>query len=266
MMTDTLLVKTHYDSLTRVAEIVFHRESVLNAINVQLASEFAAVVDELYNRSDVRCLVIRGAGRAFMAGGDVAEFVAAGESTPAVVDKLLDALNPTILKLRAMPCPVLAVCQGAVAGAGLSLLAACDLVIAADSSRFMMAYDKIGGPPDCGGSYLLSQLLGERLVNELMFTGAVWTAAEAKQNGLVSRIVNSEEILACTEEWVEQLAAGPTKAYAAYKNLRNSRYDHSLETHLEIERKAFKVCSLSADFREGTAAFSERRPAKFIGR
>jgi 2-(1,2-epoxy-1,2-dihydrophenyl)acetyl-CoA isomerase len=259
------LVHIEWSQDSGVAEIVFQRASVLNAINVTLAEQFASAVLSISKHDGLRCLLIRGEGRAFMAGGDVGDFIEASGDILSVIDQLLDSLNPSILILRELSCPVLVACQGAVAGAGLSLVAACDLVIAASDSHYLLAYDKLGAPPDCGGSYFLPEVVGERAANELMFTGAVWSAEEAKLKGLVNRITSPEDLISDARRWAAKVAEGPTQAYAAYKSLRNDRHKISLKDYLELERGAFKAASLSADFKEGLASFQSRRLPKFRG-
>lgn len=248
-----------------VATLRFNRPNVLNAINVQMARTLSNAVAAAEAEPTLRCLVLAGEGRAFMAGGDVSDFLSAGDNVAEVIDQLLDALNPTVLRLRQLACPVLALAQGAVAGAGLSLLAACDLAIAGDNSQFLMAYDKIGALPDCGGSALLPLLLGERRANELMFSGAVWTAPQALEYGLVNRVCAVESLAEEGAAWAAQLAAGPTRAYAGFKALRNARLGSDLAAQLERERAAFVAMTATADFREGIGAFVERRKAQFSG-
>ncbi len=258
-------VISSFNNESGVGEIRFNRPNVLNAINVALARDIADALSELARQPGLRCLVLRGEGRAFMAGGDVGDFVAAGDDVASVIRDLLSALNPVVLQLRSLPCPVLAVAHGAVAGAGLSLLAACDLVIAANDSRYLMAYDKIGAPPDCGGSAILPLLVGERRANELMFGGAVWTAAQAQDYGLVNRVCEAAELDEKAAAWTAELAAGPTQAFAKFKALRNARLGHSLAAHLDMEGKAFEDATATADFREGITAFAQRRKAEFKG-
>jgi len=264
-MNEESLVLSHYDENSGIAEISFNRGSVLNAINIELAQAFAAAIDGVKKQAGVRCLIIKGKGRAFMAGGDLGDFLDAGDAVPQVVDQLLDALNPVILAIRNFPFPVLAVCQGAVAGAGLSLIGACDLVISTDNCRYMMAYDKVGGPPDCSGSYFIPDLVGERRANELMFLASVWTATQAVDYGLVNRAVAEGELEQLAAQWAETLASGATGAFAAYKSLRIVRSSNSLADQLDAERTAFKSASVSADFKEGVVAFKARRKPNFIG-
>ncbi|GAB3379187.1 enoyl-CoA hydratase-related protein [Spongiibacter taiwanensis] len=255
----------HFDPQTGVGELRFNRPEVLNAINVVLAKDLERELNDLICVPGLRCLVLKGQGRAFMAGGDVGDFLAAGDNVAEVIRELLASLNPVVMTLRSLSLPVLAVAHGAVAGAGLSLLAACDIVLASEDAKFMMAYDKIGAQPDCGGSALLPLLVGERRATELMFCGAIWNAAQALDYGLINQVCAASALDLRANELARALAVGPTKAFGHYKDLRNSRLNHSFKEHLALEGKLFEQVSESVDFREGILAFTERRAPEFQG-
>jgi 2-(1,2-epoxy-1,2-dihydrophenyl)acetyl-CoA isomerase len=249
-----------------IATVVINRPEVLNAIDVPTARAFSDVVLSLREREDVRCIVITGAGKAFVAGGDVARFGDDFNTAAEVIDQLLDVLHPAIETLVMHDAPILASVRGAVAGAGLSLLAACDLAIAAEGSRFLMAYDRIGAPPDCGGTWFLPRKVGYNNATALMLLGEVWDAARALQAGLVNRVVSPEKLAAETDAMAALLAQRPTRALGAYKRLVAQSSNTPLAAHLESEREAFKLATHSADFREGVTAFLERREPKFVGK
>ncbi|WP_286803805.1 enoyl-CoA hydratase/isomerase family protein, partial [Marinobacter sp. UBA2498] len=158
-MTDTL-VTTSFDAGTGVARLTFNRPEALNAINVPLAEAFLAAVEHINSLSGVRCIVLAGTGRAFMAGGDVSSMVGTSEQAGKAIGAILDAVNPAILLLRSMDAPVIAAVRGVAAGAGLSLTLMADLVIAEEDSKFLVAYNGIGAVPDCGGSWALAHKLG----------------------------------------------------------------------------------------------------------
>ena len=145
------LVTTAFDAGTGVARLTFNRPKALNAINVPLAEAFLAAVREIRDLSGVRCIVLTGAGRAFMAGGDVSSMAGTSEQAGAAISAILDAVNPAILLLRSMDAPVIAAVRGVAAGAGLSLTLMADLVIADEEAKFLVAYNGIGAVPDCGG-------------------------------------------------------------------------------------------------------------------
>lgn len=251
-----------FDEETGIAVLTFNRPEVLNALDVPTAVAFRAAVERCVAREGVRCLVLKGAGRAFVAGGDVASF---GPDPERVVNALLDALHPAILALRACPAPVVAVVQGAAAGAGLSLVLGADLVLASDRARFLLAYDRLGTTPDCGATWFLPRRVGRERAFALMLLGRDLDAAAAREAGLVTEVVPADELEARSDAVIRRIAAGPTLAYGRYKRLIDEGSGPSLAGQLEAERAAFLASTRTADFREGVAAFLARRPAAFRG-
>ncbi|AXQ31062.1 enoyl-CoA hydratase [Solimonas sp. K1W22B-7] len=260
------LAELKIDPERGIATITVNRPQVLNAIDVPTARAIFEAVRPLQNDPAVRCIVLRGNGRAFIAGGDLARFAEDFDQAANVVDELLDALHPTIEILRGHDAPVLASVHGAVAGAGLSLMAACDLVVAAEGTRFLLAYDRIGASPDCGGTWFLPRLLGERRAAELMMLGETWDAETAQRMGLVNRVSPADGLDAMTESLSARLASGPTLAYGAYKRLASQAYNRPLLIQLDLERAAFKSATRTADFRAGVEAFLGRSTPVFAGR
>ena len=260
------LAELRLDPERGIATVTVNRPQVLNAIDVPTARAIHEAVRPLQDDPSVRCIVLRGSGRAFIAGGDLARFAEDFDRAAGVVDELLDALHPVIGILRGHDAPVLASVHGAVAGAGLSLMAACDLAVAAEGTRFLLAYDRIGASPDCGGSWFLPRLLGERRAAELMMLGETWDAETALRMGLVNRLAPAASLEALTESLAQRLAAGPTRAYGAYKRLASQAYSRPLPMQLDLEREAFKTATRSADFRTGVQAFLGRATPQFCGR
>ncbi|WP_428313328.1 enoyl-CoA hydratase/isomerase family protein [Hydrocarboniphaga sp.] len=259
------LAELQRDASTGIATITVNRPQVLNAIDVPTAKAIRAAVEPLQGDSSVRCIVLRGAGRAFVAGGDLGKFAEDFRRAADVVDDLLDALHPAIRILRAHDAPVIASVQGAVAGAGLSLMASCDLTIAAEGTRFIVAYDRIGATPDCGGTWFLPRLLGSRRAAQFMLLGETWDSATAREMGLVNYVVPAEELEQQTLGFAQRIAAGPTRAYGSYKRLAAQALGEGLPAHLEREREAFKAATRTDDFREGVSAFLGKRAAAFKG-
>ncbi len=260
------LVELERDAATGIATISFNRPEVLNALDVPTTRALHDAVLPLKGDSSVRCIILRGNGRAFVAGGDLTGFAADFDAAATVVDDMLDALHPVIEILAAHNAPVLASVHGAVAGAGLSLMAGCDLVIAAEGTRFMIAYDRIGAAPDCGGTYYLPRRLGLRRAAEFMLLGETWDAATAERHGLINRVVPAEALAAETALLARRLASGPTLAYGRYKRLAASAHTLPLDEQLELERKAFKAGTSSHDFRAGVTAFLDKTKADYHGR
>ena len=251
-----------FDPVTGIGRLTFNRPEVLNAIDVPAALALRDGVQRLVAEPGLRCIVLAGAGRAFVAGGDIAAFAA----EPArVVDELLEALHPAILALRATPAPVLAVVQGAAAGAGLSLVLGADLVVAGDRARFVIAYDRVGASPDCGGSWFLPRKVGCARAFEMMLLGQVLDAEAARAVGIVSLVVPAAELERRADELAHRVAAGPTAAYGRFKRLVDDALAAPLAQHLRAERDAFLASTATADFREGVAAFVAKREPVFKG-
>lgn len=254
------------DAATGIARVRIQRPEVLNAIDVPTARAIHDAVTPLKTRDDVRCVVLDGAGRAFVAGGDIARFAKDFDAAAEVVDALLDALDPVVETLNALDAPVIASVHGAVAGAGLSLMAACDLVIAAQDTRFLVAYDRVGAAPDCGGTWFLPRRIGFRQAMAFMLSGAPMHADKALAIGLVDKVVMPASLAMETDAEARRIAAGPTRAYGAFKRLMRSAGRQDLTAQLADERAAFRSATRSEDFREGASAFLAKRSPVFTGR
>lgn len=255
-------VTERFDAATGIARISFNRPEVLNAIDIATAEAFREAVTRTVERAGLRCILLSGAGRAFVAGGDVGSF---GDDPAAVVDRLLGALHPAILALRACRAPVVAVVQGPAAGAGLSLALAADIVLASEKARFVIAYDRIGAPPDCGGTWFLARRVGRGRAFAMMLLGQALDASAALAAGIADEVVPQAELEARAEQLAARIAAGPTGAYGSFKRLIDEALAAPLETQLESERRAFLAATRTADFREGAAAFLAKREPVFRG-
>lgn len=258
------VVETEFDPVSGVGRLILNRPEVLNAIDVPMAQAYLAAVRRLTAEPGLRVILLSGAGRGFCAGGDVAAFVERGpDFSASVIQDLLDALNPAILALRRHPAPVVCAVHGVVAGAGLSLALSGDLIVAKEGTKFLVAYDRIGAPPDCGMSWFLPRRVGRGLAFRLMLTSAELSGAEAVGCGMIDQLLSHEAFAAGIEALVAQIAAGPTRAFATCKALLDG--DMSLAEQLEAERDGFVAASHSADFKEGVSAFIARRKSVFTG-
>ena len=235
-----------------------------NAISLRNAQELARAVDELQSRTDVRAVLLTAEGRLFCGGGDVAGFAAA-EDPPAALRDITAPLHTAMSGLVRLNAPVVTAVQGPAAGAGMGLVGASDIVVAAESARFVMAYTGIGLSPDGSSSWFLPRIVGTRRALELTLLNRSLTAAEALDWGLVTKVVPDAELADAAEAIAAQLAAGPTLAYGTAKRLLRDAWDHSLETHMEAERIGIATCAGTADGREGVAAFVEKRKPEFRG-
>lgn len=245
-----------------VARLEFNRPAALNAINVALASRLLEVCQQLQARADVRVIVLTGAGRAFMAGGDLAAFRDAPE--PAVMaSAIIQPLHRALAMLAQMPQIVLGSVHGAVSGAGMSLALGCDMTLAADDTRFCLAYSAIAASLDGGGSWHLPRQIGLQRAMRLALLNEPLGAEQALELGLIAEVVPAPQLSQRTMELAQQLACGPAGANAAIKRLLRQAGDRTLAEQLEDEHRAFAACAASDDFREGITAFFDRRKPQF---
>ena len=245
-----------------VLTITLNRPDVLNAFNAALHEGLAAALKEARG-PDVRAVVVTGAGRGFCVGQDLTEF---REAPRDIGSRLRDTYHPNVLALRTLEKPVIAVVNGVAAGAGMSFACACDLRIAADSASFVPAFINIGLIPDSGGSYFVTRILGPARAFEWLTSGRKLTAAEAHAWGLVSEVVETDGLTARAAEVAAQLAALPTRAIGMTKRLIDHALNATLERQLEREAELQAAATQTEDFREGVAAFLEKRPPEFGGR
>jgi len=244
-----------------VQTITLNRPDVLNAFNRALHAALREALKEARD-PEVRAVVLTGAGRAFSAGQDLKEF---GEA-PDVSDALRESYHPNVLAIRALEKPVIAAVNGVCAGAGLSLACVCDFRIAADTASFVPGFIGIGLVPDAGGTYFLNRLLGASRAFEWMTSNRRLTAAEAHAWGLVSEVVEAEALRARAAEVAAGYAALPTRGIGMTKRLFDHADGATLEEQLELEAQLQAAATKTEDFREGVAAFLEKREPRFTGR
>ncbi|CAN7248015.1 enoyl-CoA hydratase-related protein [Pseudoduganella sp. LjRoot289] len=254
-----------YSSHDGIARIRFNRPAALNVIDEEMAKALCGITFELENSKDVRVVVVSGEGAAFMAGGDLACFHQDKARTAATADAIIKPLNVALMRLAALPQPIIASVHGAVAGAGVSIALACDLCIAADDTQFNLAYARIGASPDAGGSWSLPRVVGTRKALELVLLAESFGAEEAVRLGIVNRVAPRQGLADATEMLARRLAAGPAVAYGRIKRLIHASFDTRFEDQLDAERKAFCACAATADFAEGLDAFFEKRRPVFCG-
>lgn len=245
-----------------VAQLRFNRAKALNAIDVPMAQGFHAACVAIAADPLVRAVHISAEGNAFMAGGDLAAMRA--DPVP-VARELIAGMHGGLRLLADLRAPVVASVQGAVFGGGLGLVLGCDLVVAAEGTRFGIAYPLIGASSDCSTSWGLVQLLGLRKGMEVALLAETFDAAEALRLGLVNRVVPAEALHAEGERLAQRLAAGPTQALGQLKRLLRAAPQNDLPTHLDAEAAAFLACAQTADFSEGVGAFLDKRQPLFNG-
>jgi 2-(1,2-epoxy-1,2-dihydrophenyl)acetyl-CoA isomerase len=243
-----------------VLTITLNRPEVLNAFNRPMHKALADALKEARDAA-VRAVVVTGAGRGFCAGQDLAEFT----DLPDISDSLRATYHPNVLAIRALEKPVVAAVNGACAGAGLSLACACDIRIAADIASFVPGFIGIGLVPDSGGSYFVHRLLGAARAFEWMSSNRKLTAAEAHAWGLVSEVVEADQVGARAAEIATDYAAAPTRGIGMTKRLFDHADSATLEEQLELEAQLQAAATKTADFTEGVTAFREKRPPRFGG-
>jgi 2-(1,2-epoxy-1,2-dihydrophenyl)acetyl-CoA isomerase len=258
-MTDAVL----YALADGIATITFNRPRVMNALDAPSIAAFRAASERAAGDSAVRVVVLRGAGPAFLAGGDVASFKENLPQASATVIELAGALHAGIVALRRAPKPVIASVHGAVAGAGMSIMMACDLIVAAEGTQCSMAYSRIATSPDGGASWFLPRALGYQKAMELLLLSDAVDVTALQVLGMIDRVVAPADLEAATIALARRLAAGPAIAYAETKALVNRSQAQQLGGHLEAEAAAFARCAAHADFAEGVTAFVEKRKAVF---
>ena len=265
-MTDHLLVSKE----NGVATLTMNRPEVRNALSIEMRHAMFEAVDDIEHDASVRCVVLKGAGGHFMAGGDIKAFTQFTEMSPIERQKTFEArihnLHPMLMALRRMNKPVIASVQGAAAGAGMSFMMACDMTIAADDAFFKFSYVSIGASPDGSGSYYLPRLVGLRKALELAILGDRFDVQKAEEYGLVNWIVPAADLEAETDKLARKLADGPTVAIGNIKQLMYASDGNSFESQLAMEATNFGRSAASDDWIEGITAFIEKRKPEFKGR
>lgn len=251
-----------------VAIITLNRPDALNALSLGLTRDLNASISKAI-ADKCRAVVLTGAGRAFCAGGDLREMQVLAQKEgriEAFLEAPLGALHDLIRLIRETPIPFVAAVNGICAGAGTNIALACDIVIAAENASFNEAFVKIGLSPDCGGTFFLPRAIGEKLAAELFMTGESVTAERAAQFGMINRVVPAEDLMTDALVIAEKLASAPTGAIGRIKKMLNASYSNNLEDQLALEHKCQIESGRSEDFKEGVAAFFEKRPPRFKGR
>ncbi|MHA1113441.1 MAG: enoyl-CoA hydratase/isomerase family protein [Alphaproteobacteria bacterium] len=253
-----------------IATLSFNRPKALNALNAALVDDLVEAASRAEFDEAVRCVVLRGEGDHFMAGGDI-KFFLDTLGDPAAERRILyeafiDNAHRAIVAFRRMPKPVIASVRGAAAGGGLGFAVCCDIAIAADDAQFTFAYNYLGTAPDSSTSYHLPRQIGLRRALGMAFLNEPVDAQTALAWGLVNKVVPAAELDAATREAALKIANGATKAFAATKRLMMQSQYSQLEAQLKAEATAFAECTLTEDFAEGVNAFVEKRKPDFKGR
>jgi 2-(1,2-epoxy-1,2-dihydrophenyl)acetyl-CoA isomerase len=254
-----------FDLSDHVARITLNRPNAANGIDLALGRDLMQVAIRCDEDPDVRAVLLTGAGKMFCAGGDLKSFASFGDDLPAALKELTVYLHAATSRLARMDAPLVVAVNGAAAGAGMSLAVAGDLVVAAASAKFTMAYTAAGLSPDGSSTYYLPRLIGLRRTQELMFTNRRLSADEALEWGLVNRVVPDEALLDEAGKLAAQLAQGPTRAHGTLKTLLDASFSGTLETQMELEARGIAAMAGTPDGKEGIQAFLEKRRPTFTG-
>jgi enoyl-CoA hydratase len=246
----------------RIATVTLNRPDKLNALTDEMIEELGLAVDEIRDRTDIGGLILTGAGRAFVAGADITEL----ERHGGIAAKALSRRGQLVFnRLEAMPKPVIAAVNGFALGGGCELAMACHVRIASDAAKFGQPEVKLGLIPGYGGTQRLPRLVGKGRALQLLMTGEMIDAAEALRIGLVNRVVPAGELIKAATELLGQMLANAPLALGSCIEMANRGYDLSMGDALHMEATTFGLLAATADMREGTKAFLEKRPPKFTG-
>ena len=260
-MSDTIRHENNGDWV----EITLNRPDRMNAFTDDMHGALAAALQGARDQG-ARAILLTGAGRGFCAGQDLGDRDPAKMDAPPDLGRTVrDFYAPLVRRIRDLPCPVICAVNGVAAGAGASLALACDIVLAAESARFIQSFAKVGLIPDTGGSWHLPRLIGEARAKGLAMTAMPLTARKAADWGLIWDVHADDILMEEARALTARLAAGPTLGLGLTKSCIQAAATNTLSDHLELEAEAMKTCGESADYAEGVSAFLQKRAAEFTG-
>ena len=266
---DDSLVLVKQEGAVRMLKL--NRPTALNAFTTEMLAALLKALNDAADNIQVRCVLITGAGRGFCAGQDLSDAAISPDFSPGAVPKdigqlLRDYYVPLAKRIRSMPVPVVAAVNGVAAGAGANFALGCDLVLAAKSASFIQAFSKIGLIPDCGGTWLLTRLVGRAQALSLAMLGDKLPAEEAQRIGMIYRCVADEELATTALEVANKLAAMPTKTLVQTRIALDKAMGMSLDDALQAEVQMQRELGLAYDYREGCTAFLQKRSANYRDR
>jgi len=247
-----------------VGHLTLNRPDSFNTIDGTMAAELLDVATEWSADRSVRAVLVRGAGPTFCGGGDL-KWLYGRPALTANIRTVLDALHPAVETFAAMDAPIIAAVHGSAAGAGFSLAASCDVVIAAESAKFVLAYPAVGLTPDGSATWFTPRRIGTGRTLDLVLLGQPLSASEALAWGLASVVVADDALFATAESIAAKIATGPTRVFGATKRLLHQSQTSTLHEQLDAETDAIVAAASAPDGQEGVGAFVAKRPARFTG-
>ena len=255
-----------YERAAAVATIALDRRKKLNAFDATMHEELYEALGRAAEDEEVRCIILRGEGRGFSAGADLAQIIESAVGDPDLGEYLRGSYSRLVKRMVGLPKPIIAALHGPVYGAGMGLALACDLRIAAESAKFSVAFIKIGLMPDAGVTYFLPRVVGLGRAMEMSMLGDAVDADEAQRIGLVNKITDEDSLVEEAQAFADHLGALPTAALGKMKAALHASFEADLETAPEREAEGQTFCGYTHDHKEGVTAFFEKREAEFTGR
>jgi 2-(1,2-epoxy-1,2-dihydrophenyl)acetyl-CoA isomerase len=250
-----------------VLSVTLNRPDKLNAFNPEMHALLRGALEQALDDAGVRAVLLTGAGRGFCAGQDLSERNLSADAAPIDLAVSLGSnYNPLVRRLRALPKPIVCGVNGVAAGAGANIALACDIVLAARSASFVQSFARLGLVPDSGGTYFLPRLVGVARAMGLSLLGDRISAEEAERWGLIWKALDDARLLEDATATARMLAEGPTKGYGLIKKAIYASAGNSLDAQLDLERDLQREAGFSADYREGVAAFMQKRKPSYKGK
>jgi len=250
-----------------VLSLTLNRPDKLNAFNPEMHKLLREALEEARDEPGVRAVLLTGSGRGFCAGQDLSQRSVSADAAPIDLSVSLGSnYNPLVRRLRALPKPIVCAVNGVAAGAGANIALACDIVLAARSASFVQSFSKLGLVPDSGGTYFLPRLVGSARAMGLALLGERLSAEDAERWGLIWKAVDDDRLVAEATRIAQTLAVGPTKGYGLIKKAMQASAGNSLDSQLDLERDLQREAGFSEDYREGVAAFMQKRKPLYQGK